>query len=106
MIIIEEAPRPEPQRGVIITVCVCVKRKKHVNKVHDCICLDSSMGVSMVTLSHKQAASSVSITGMFHGSFPVSPPRERPDGVLEEASAERESTSVMNSINPLRASLA
>lgn len=47
--------------------------KKKVNKVNNFTCLDSSMCVTMVTPPYKQTASSVSITGIFHGSLPISP---------------------------------
>lgn len=70
------------------------------NQMNNFTFLDSSMCVSMVTPFHKPTASSVSITGIFHGSLPISPPGARGRG-LEERSAERESTSVINSINPV-----
>lgn len=70
------------------------------NQMNNFTFLDSSMCVSMVTPFHKPTASSVSITGIFHGSLPISPPGATGRG-LEERSAERESTSVINSINPV-----
>lgn len=74
----------KPSTALSDWACVCVCENQ-TNKVNNFTRLDSSVCLSMVTPPYKWTASSVSITGIFHGSLHVTPPGQHRAGLGGEA---------------------